>query len=96
MIVCGKGLSNGTMPLSAMISSTRMAKAFQDRPGDMFAHGQTFAGQPLAAAVGLSVLKELTERDLSARARANGTILRRHLADINEELGCFGEVRARV
>ena len=39
VIVCGKGLSNGTMPLSAMIASSKMAGVFQDSndPDKMFA-----------------------------------------------------------
>jgi adenosylmethionine-8-amino-7-oxononanoate aminotransferase len=95
IIVCGKGLSNGTMPLSAMITTSKMAEVFQQDEGSMFAHGQTFAGQPLGAAVGLAVLKELTERDLATKAAENGVVLRKHLADINEELGCFREVRGQ-
>jgi adenosylmethionine-8-amino-7-oxononanoate aminotransferase len=59
----------------------------------MFAHGQTFAGQPLAAAVGLAVLDELVSRNLAAKSKVNGQILRRLLGEINDELGCFREVR---
>ena len=97
IIVCGKGISNGTMPLSAMIADEKMAQVFQDKsnPDTMFAHGQTFAGQPLSAAVGLAVLNELTSRDLHQTASVNGELLRGHLADINDELGCFREVRGK-
>jgi adenosylmethionine-8-amino-7-oxononanoate aminotransferase len=97
VIVCGKGLSNGTMPLSAMIASSRMAAVFQDGtdPDKMFAHGQTFAGQPLGCAVGLAVLNELTSRNLAAKAHTIGDGLRERFGRINDDLGCFKEVRGK-
>ena len=93
MIVCGKGVSNGTAPLSAMIASDRMTEVFQ-AGGDasMFAHGQTFAGQPLGCAVGLAVLDEMTSRDLPARAAELGGLLRAELEGL-KDLGCVREVR---
>jgi len=73
-------LSNGTVPISAMVASDRMATAFQDGTGTMFAHGQTFAGQPLAAAVGLAVLKEFTDKNNAGNAVNN-------LIDEHQQLG---------
>jgi len=94
IIVCGKGLSNGTVPISAMIASDSMATAFQDGTGTMFAHGQTFAGQPLAAAVGLAVLEELDGRNLAAHATKLGAYLRAKLESLSD-LGCIREVRGK-
>jgi len=53
IICCGKGLSNGALPIGAMIAREDMADAFYGLPADNveFAHGHTFAGNPLAAAV---------------------------------------------
>jgi adenosylmethionine-8-amino-7-oxononanoate aminotransferase len=36
-----------------------------DGDASIFAHGQTFAGQPLAAAVGLAVLTELVDKNMA-------------------------------
>ena len=54
VIVCGKGLSSGVVPLGCMVAREEMAAAFQGE-GDttrFFAHGHTFANCPLACAVG--------------------------------------------
>lgn len=85
------------MPLSAMIASERMASVFQNNadPSLMFAHGQTFAGQPLGCAVGLAVLHEMTSRNLATRAVEIGAGLRARFDTINQDLGCFKEVRGQ-
>ena len=63
-IICGgKGLSSGAMPLGAMIAREDMGDVFLGDPeaGVNFAHGHTFAGNPLACAVGLAVIDEIVE-----------------------------------
>ena len=61
IICCGKGISNGAIPLGAMIARQSMAEAFLGPAGSnrQFAHGNTFAGNPLACAVGIAVLDTL-------------------------------------
>ena len=53
LICCGKGLSSGMLPIGAMIAREDMAEAFWGNAEDdvQFAHGHTFAGNPLACAV---------------------------------------------
>jgi len=55
LITAGKAMSNGVMPMGAMFARTDMADAFvgQVEAGVHFSHGHTFAGNPLASAVGL-------------------------------------------
>src|SRR5207244_6059765 len=68
-IICsGKGLSSGAVPLGVMIAREDMADAFwgAERDNVQFEHGHTFAGNPLAAAVGIAVIDELVEKDLPA------------------------------
>lgn len=94
IIVCGKGMSNGTVPISAMIASDKMATAFNtEGAGKMFAHGQTFAGQPLATAVGLAVLNYMTDHDLAARSRQIGAKIRAEFEQLKTEFNCIREVR---
>jgi adenosylmethionine-8-amino-7-oxononanoate aminotransferase len=96
-IICtGKGISSGAFPLGAMIAREDMADAFRGRPEENlhFAHGHTFAGNPLGCAVGLAVLSEILEKDLAAKARSNGAYLRDRLACL-KKFGIVREIRGR-
>ena len=91
-IICGgKGLSSGMIPLGAMIAREDMGDAFLGSPDDQnfFAHGHTFAGNPLAAAVGMAVIDEIVENKLDEKARAVGE----YLAEKLERLKAYGVVR---
>ena len=71
-IICaGKGLSSGAIPLGAMIAREDLGKAFLGplETEVHFAHGNTFAGNPLACAVGMAVIDEIVEKDLCAHSR---------------------------
>jgi len=64
-ILClGKGISNGALPLAAMMTREDLATSFDGEQTDakFFAHGHTFAGNPLASAVGIAVLEEILEK----------------------------------
>jgi adenosylmethionine-8-amino-7-oxononanoate aminotransferase len=96
-ILCtGKGISSGALPLGAMIAREDMAEAFQGTPEEdvHFAHGHTFAGNPLACAVGLAVIDEIIESDLCARAQRLGEYLRNKLACL-KKYGVIREVRGK-
>jgi adenosylmethionine-8-amino-7-oxononanoate aminotransferase len=96
-IICtGKGISSGAMPLGAMMAREDMAEAFQGRPEENlhFAHGHTFAGNPLACAVGLAVIDEIVEKDLCGKAKRLGEYLRIKLADL-KKYGVVREIRGR-
>ncbi|MBN2552133.1 MAG: aspartate aminotransferase family protein [Spirochaetales bacterium] len=91
-IICsGKGLSSGAVPLGTMIARQDMACAFYGKPEDdiQFAHGHTFAGNPLACAAGIAVLDEIVEKRLDRRAGELGE----HLAGRLEKLKRYGVVR---
>jgi adenosylmethionine-8-amino-7-oxononanoate aminotransferase len=96
-ILCtGKGISSGAVPLGAMIAREDMADAFNGRPEDnlYFAHGHTFAGNPLACAAGLAAVSEIVEKDLCFKARVLGDYLRDRL-DCLKKFGVVREVRGR-
>ena len=91
-IICsGKGLSSGAIPLGAMIARQPMADAFYGPPEDnvQFAHGHTFAGNPLACAAGIAVIDELVEQRLPERAAVLGD----RLAEGLQKLTRYGVVR---
>jgi adenosylmethionine-8-amino-7-oxononanoate aminotransferase len=91
-IICsGKGLSSGAVPIGAMMAREDMASAFYGPLGEgvQFAHGHTFAGNPLAAAAGIAVIDEIVKNELDKKARWLGD----HLAERLEGLKCYGVVR---
>jgi len=96
LICCGKGLSNGAVPMGAMIVREDWAGAFWGDPaaGIQFAHGHTFAGNPLACAAGLAVIDEIVEHDLCAHALRLGEYLATKLEGLKRH-GVVREVRGR-
>jgi adenosylmethionine-8-amino-7-oxononanoate aminotransferase len=96
LICCGKGLSAGLIPLGAMIAREDMGEAFLG-PADadlQFAHGHTFAGNPLASAVGIAVIDEILELELAPKARRLGQYLFARLERLKRH-GIVREVRGK-
>jgi adenosylmethionine-8-amino-7-oxononanoate aminotransferase len=96
-ILCaGKGISSGAIPMGAMAVREDMAEAFVGAPEDNmhFAHGHTFAGNPLACAVGLAVINEIVEQRLDEKAACMGEYLRTRLEEL-KKYGVVREVRGR-
>jgi adenosylmethionine-8-amino-7-oxononanoate aminotransferase len=96
VLCCGKGVSGGAMPLGVMVAREDMAEAFwgAQEDGLQFAHGHTFAGNPLAAAVGIAVIDELVEKDLPAKAVRLGAYLEDRLRCLKRH-GVVREVRGK-
>ena len=96
IICCGKGLSSGVIPIGAMIAREDMADAFWGTVADdvQFAHGHTFAGNPLACAVGIAVIDEISENQLDIKARRMGEYLRDRLEGL-KKYGVVREVRGK-
>lgn len=96
-IICtGKGISNGVIPLGAMIAREDMAEAFFGPPeaGLQFAHGHTFAGNPLACAVGMAVVDEMVEHRMDEKAERLGNYLASRLECLRRH-GVVREVRGK-
>jgi adenosylmethionine-8-amino-7-oxononanoate aminotransferase len=96
-ILCaGKALSSGMIPLGSMIAREDMATAFLG-PAEadvQFAHGHTYAGNPLACAVGIAVIDEIVENDLCGKARRLGDYLAEKLSGLKGS-GVVREVRGK-
>jgi adenosylmethionine-8-amino-7-oxononanoate aminotransferase len=77
-ILCvGKGLTGGYLPMSATVASGRVFDAFLGAdPGPRtFAHGHSYGGNALAAAVALRHLRLLEEGDVLANVAARSAQL---------------------
>lgn len=71
LYLLGKALGGGIVPVSAVVGNRDVLGVLH--PGE---HGSTFGGNPLAAAVGLEVVRMLSTGEWQARARELGVGLR--------------------
>jgi 4-aminobutyrate---pyruvate transaminase len=77
MMTSAKALSAAMLPISAVLINDRIHDAMlaqSDKYGN-FAHGFTYAGHPVAAAVALEVQKIYAEMDIVSRAKRLGAAL---------------------
>jgi ornithine--oxo-acid transaminase len=72
--VLGKALGGGIVPVSAIVANQDVLGVL--RPGQ---HGSTFGGNPLACAVGLTVVEMLRTGEFQARATELGVLMRERL-----------------
>ncbi len=77
MIILGKSLGGGVIPVSVVASSKEVLGVF--RPGD---HGSTFGGNPLASAVGIASLDVIIEEKLPDRAKELGEYFMNKLKEL--------------
>ncbi|MEI5524966.1 aminotransferase class III-fold pyridoxal phosphate-dependent enzyme [Streptomyces brasiliscabiei] len=91
VLLAGKGLGGGVMPVSAVLATPEAFRAF-DR--DPYLHTSTFSGMPLAMAAVRGALVAIEEEDLVTRARVLGAelldgierIARHHFGDAVREV----------
>ncbi len=95
MLVVGKGLSAGYLPLSAVAVTQRIFDAFTGSPDELktFFYGQTYAGNPLSAAVASANLDLFQESSLLERLQARLPRFQALLQDMIEPLAHVDEVR---
>jgi len=89
IVTLAKALGCG-FPIGAMLAGPEVAEVMQ-----YGAHGTTFGGNPMAAAVARVALRKLASADLLANVARQADALRAGLARINDELQLFDEVRGR-
>ncbi|MEV0996970.1 aspartate aminotransferase family protein [Nonomuraea sp. NPDC050202] len=91
IITCAKGMTSGYSPIGAMIAHERLFEPFKG--GDtMFAHGYTFGGHPVSAAVALANLDIFEREDLLGHVTANEPRFKQTLDDLRD-LPIVGDVR---
>ncbi|QDI74324.1 MULTISPECIES: aspartate aminotransferase family protein [Leisingera] len=72
MITTAKGLTNGVIPMGAVMISSAIHDAFMTGPEHMIElfHGYTYSGNPVACAAALAALDTYREEELFERAAA--------------------------
>jgi acetylornithine/N-succinyldiaminopimelate aminotransferase len=89
IVTLAKALGGG-FPIGAMLAGPRVAEVMQ-----FGAHGTTFGGNPLAAAVARVALRKLASPAIANNVSRQATALRAALGKIDAELGLFAQVRGR-
>jgi beta-alanine--pyruvate transaminase len=70
LMCTAKGLTNGTIPMGAVLATSEVHDAFMHGPEHLIElfHGYTYSGNPIAAATGLATLEVYREEGLFQRA----------------------------
>ena len=89
VVTLAKALGGG-FPVGAMLAGPGAADTLQ-----FGAHGTTFGGNPLAAAVALAALRELSSDALLRNVERQAGAIREALAAFDAELGLFADIRGR-
>ncbi|AKU10262.1 beta alanine--pyruvate transaminase [Azoarcus sp. CIB] len=87
IITTAKGLTNGVVPMGAVIVRDGVYDALMQGPEhvvELF-HGYTYSGHPLAAAAGLATLAAYREEDSFARARTVEPIFEEMIHSLRDE-----------
>ena len=95
ILSCGKGISGGYAPLSAILIADRISEAFWGEPeaGVQFWAGHTFGGNPVACAVGEAAVRYLLDQDLIGNAERVGDYLAGQLDAVAARQPAIAEVR---
>ena len=93
IVAVAKGFGAGYAPLGAVAAHRRIVNAVMNHGG--FAHGYTYAGNPLACSAGLAVLHELIEHKLIDNAERQGRKLRAQLNSLMQRYPFIGDVRGK-
>jgi adenosylmethionine-8-amino-7-oxononanoate aminotransferase len=91
IITCAKGMTSGYSPIGAMIATDRIMEPFL-QGNTIFAHGYTFGGHPVSAAVALANLDIFEREKLNEHVQQTGEDFRRTLGKLSD-LPIVGDVR---
>jgi adenosylmethionine-8-amino-7-oxononanoate aminotransferase len=80
LLTCGKGLTAGYLPLSAVLATEAVYESFLGGSGQTLFHGHTFTANPLCCAAANANLDLIASRGLVAQAEALGERLGELLA----------------
>jgi len=90
ILILGKALSGGIMPVSAVLASNEIMLTI--KPGE---HGSTYGGNPLACAVAIEALKVLKEEHMAENSEKLGIVFREELEKLKQESDLIVAVRGK-
>lgn len=90
ILVLGKALSGGVLPVSAVLSTNEIMLTI--KPGE---HGSTYGGNPLACAVATAALEVLRDEKMAENAERLGEIFRNEMKKLQSEVSLVTLVRGK-
>lgn len=90
VLILGKALSGGVLPVSAVLADDSIMLCI--KPGE---HGSTYGGNPLACAVAMEALQVVLDEDLINHARRMGDLFLEGLRKIAAKSDMITEVRGK-
>ena len=90
IMTMAKGLTGAYAPLGATIVTPEIADHFEE---NMFCHGHTYAGHPVACAAGLAAVETYQRENLVEHASEVGEYLGDRLEELKESHPSVGDVR---
>ena len=90
ILVLGKALSGGTMPVSAALANDEIMLTIA--PGE---HGSTFGGNPLACAVTVAALQVVEDESLAENAEKMGELFRSRMLELQTQCSLIEIVRGK-
>ena len=90
LLVLGKALSGGTMPVSAVLASDEVMLTI--KPGE---HGSTYGGNPLACAVTMEALRVVDDEKLADNAAVMGDVFRSRMNALVDKTAMVKLVRGK-
>ncbi len=90
ILILGKALSGGVLPVSAVLSSDEVMLTLE--PGQ---HGSTFGGNPLACKVAMAALEVVRKEKLAERAYQLGEVFRARMQQLVEKFDMVELVRGK-
>jgi len=90
ILVLGKALSGGTMPVSAILASNEIMLTI--KPGE---HGSTYGGNPLGCAVAMEALQVLTDENLAENSYVLGNKFRKSMHELMQKTDLVKTVRGK-
>lgn len=92
IMVLGKGITSGAIPLGAVVVSEAVSKHFESR---MLWSGMTYFAHPMGCAAGIGAIRAYIEDRLVENADKMGKVLEIELNKLAKRHECVGEVRCR-
>jgi adenosylmethionine-8-amino-7-oxononanoate aminotransferase len=93
IVALSKGMASGYFPLGAILARHTIVETVLNSGG--FKHGYTYAGNPMACAVGLQVFNYILEHDLCANSHDMGVRLKDGLETLSRKIPVIGQVRGK-
>ncbi len=90
ILILGKALSGGVLPVSAVLSSDEIMLTI--KPGE---HGSTYGGNPLACQVAIAALEVLRDEKMSENSEELGKLFRSEIQQLVDELPILNLVRGK-